>query len=59
MDSPVPEPKVGKVRIHLDLAVDDVDSAARRVVELGGRETGERHQYPQGVVVVLTDPEGQ
>jgi Glyoxalase-like domain len=24
---PVPEPKVGKVRIHLDVTVDDVDEA--------------------------------
>jgi hypothetical protein len=29
-----------------------------RVVELGGQDTGERHEYPEGVVVVLTDPEG-
>jgi predicted enzyme related to lactoylglutathione lyase len=55
---PVPEPKAGKVRIHLYVAVDDMDAAARRVVELGGRDTGQRHEYPEGVVVVLTDPEG-
>ncbi|MER7841690.1 VOC family protein [Streptomyces sp. NPDC096040] len=24
---------------------------------LGGRETGERHEYEEGVVVVLADPE--
>jgi predicted enzyme related to lactoylglutathione lyase len=35
-----------------------MDAAARRVVELGGRDTGQRHEYPEGVVVVLTDPEG-
>jgi predicted enzyme related to lactoylglutathione lyase len=28
-----------------------------RVIELGGRDTGERHEYPEGTVVVLHDPE--
>lgn len=55
---PVPEPKQGKARVHLDLAVPDVDAAIERVTELGGRFTGERHDYPEGVVVVLADPEG-
>jgi hypothetical protein len=55
---PVPEPKTGKARIHLDLTVDDVDAAIGRVLELGGRTTGERHDYDEGVVVVLADPEG-
>lgn len=55
---PVPEPKRGKVRIHLDVTVDDVDQAVDRVRELGGRVTGERHEYPEGTVVVLQDPEG-
>lgn len=55
---PVTEPKRGKVRIHLDVAVDDVDQAIERVLELGGRVTGERHEYPEGTVAVLQDPEG-
>ena len=55
---PVPEPKRGKVRIHLDVSVDDIDAAIERVVELGGSDTGERHEYPEGTVVVLNDPEG-
>jgi len=54
---PVPEPKQGKVRIHLDIAVDDIDDAIRTVEGLGGRFTGERHDYVEGVVVVMTDPE--
>ncbi|MFD6453736.1 VOC family protein, partial [Nocardia sp. NPDC060220] len=30
-----------------------------QVVALGGRPTGERHEYPgEGVVVVMEDPEG-
>jgi hypothetical protein len=32
----VPEPKVVKNRIHLDLLVDDIDAACRRVEALGG-----------------------
>lgn len=54
---PVAEPKHGKVRIHLDVTVDDIDRAIDRVVELGGRDTQERHEYPEGTVVVLKDPE--
>lgn len=55
---PVPEPKQGKARVHLDLLTDDLDEAVSRVVALGGRTTGERHDYDEGTVVVLTDPEG-
>ena len=55
---PVPEPKVGKVRIHLDVTVGDVNEAIGLVTALGGRSTGERHDYEEGVVVVMADPEG-
>jgi Glyoxalase-like domain len=55
---PVPEPKLGKTRIHLDVTVDDIDDGIRSVLRLGGRETGERHDYDEGVVVVMGDPEG-
>ncbi len=55
---PVNEPKRGKVRLHLDLVVDDIDAGIARVLELGGAHTGERHDYDAGVVVVLADPEG-
>ncbi|QGN47620.1 VOC family protein [Micromonospora sp. WMMD558] len=54
---PVPEPRTGKVRIHLDVSVDDIDEAIRSVIDLGGRFTGERHDYDEGVVVVMADPE--
>lgn len=54
---PVPEPKQGKVRIHLDVTVDDIDEAIRTVVGLGGRFTGERHDHDEGAVVVMADPE--
>lgn len=55
---PVAEPKLGKVRVHLDVTVDDIGEAIDTVTALGGRFTGERHDYPEGVVVVMTDPEG-
>jgi predicted enzyme related to lactoylglutathione lyase len=54
----VPEPKTTKVRIHLDIATDDVGAAIVRVDELGGSDTGERHDYDDGIVVVVRDPEG-
>jgi predicted enzyme related to lactoylglutathione lyase len=54
---PVSEPQTGKVRIHLDISVDDIDEAVTAVINLGGRFTGERHDYDEGVVVVMADPE--
>jgi predicted enzyme related to lactoylglutathione lyase len=54
---PVPEPKAGKVRVHLDVAVEDVNEGLELVAMLGGRFTGERHDYDEGVVVVMADPE--
>lgn len=55
---PVPEPKVGKTRIHLDVWVDDVDGAIALVEQLGGRSLDEAHSYPDGTAVVMADPEG-
>ncbi|MFD3805951.1 VOC family protein [Streptomyces sp. NPDC058611] len=54
---PVAERQIGKVRLHLDVAVDDIDEGIAQVVALGGRFTGERHDYDAGVVVVMVDPE--
>ncbi|MFB8006049.1 VOC family protein [Nocardia sp. NPDC056000] len=54
---PVTEPNHGKVRIHLDIAVDDIEEGIAQVIALGGRLTGERHDYDAGVVVVMADPE--
>jgi predicted enzyme related to lactoylglutathione lyase len=54
---PVPEPQTGKVRTHLDVSVDDIYDAMTAVINLGGRYTGERHDYDEGVVVVMADPE--
>jgi len=55
---PVPEPKQGKARLHLDVTVGEIGEGIRSVLRLGGRETGERHEYDEGVVVVMADPEG-
>lgn len=56
---PVPEARVGKVRLHLDVVTDDLDASIARVAELGGGAPLERHEYPgEGVVVVVADPEG-
>jgi len=54
---PVPEPRAGKVRMHLDVTVEDIDEAVTTIIGLGGRNTGERHDYDEGVVVVMADPE--
>jgi predicted enzyme related to lactoylglutathione lyase len=54
---PVPEPKAGKVRLHLDVTVDDIDEGMALVATLGGRFTGERYDYDEGTVVVMADPE--
>ena len=45
---PVPEPKAGKVRIHLDVTVDDVDDAIELVTSLGGRTTERERPSPSG-----------
>jgi len=54
----VGEPKTAKVRIHLDIQVDDIDTARKQVERLGGHWSGERHDYDEGVVMVMQDPEG-
>jgi predicted enzyme related to lactoylglutathione lyase len=55
----VPETKRGKVRVHLDVQVDDIDQGRAQIEKLGGRWTGQRYEYPgEGVVIVMTDPEG-
>lgn len=53
----VPEPKAGKVRLHLDIQVDDIGAARQQVEELGGCWSGERHDYDDGIVMVMRDPE--
>ena len=55
---PVDEPKVGKVRLHIDVLVEDIDAAVGRVGALGGRDTGKRETLPRGRIAVMWDPEG-
>ena len=55
---PVPEEKVGKSRIHLDLWVDELGAAVALVRELGGTFTDEIHLYDEGTVYVMSDVEG-
>lgn len=55
---PVEEPRVGKVRIHVDVLVDDIDPEVDRVVALGGADTGARGELPRGRIAVMRDPEG-
>jgi predicted enzyme related to lactoylglutathione lyase len=55
---PVPEPKQGKSRVHLDLRTPDLAAAVTHVRCLGGGWTEEVHVYPEGTVAVMVDPEG-
>ncbi|WP_286150681.1 VOC family protein [Mycobacterium sp. D16R24] len=54
----MPEAKTSKVRLHLDVEVDDIEVAHAQVEHLGGTWSGERHDYDEGVVLVMLDPEG-
>jgi len=57
----VPEPKVGKNRLHLDVLVDDLDEATARAVALGGRwvEPGNTCESSRGLRWrCMADPEG-
>ena len=57
---PVPEPKVGRNRLHLDLttsSLDDQERSAARLIELGGRPI-DVGQDPEDEQIVLSDPEG-
>lgn len=54
----VPEPKVGKVRLHLDLGAADVSATVARAVELGATQLADPVTDESGTYVVLADPEG-
>jgi predicted enzyme related to lactoylglutathione lyase len=55
---PVPGPKTGKSRAHLDVRVDDLDAAVDLVGRLGGSGPSQVHRYEEGTVAVMADPEG-
>jgi predicted enzyme related to lactoylglutathione lyase len=55
----VPEAKLGKSRMHLDVSVTDLDVATARVLELGGSWPGEVQRQLEGFTWrTLADPEG-
>ena len=54
---PVPEPKTGKNRLHLDLAPDDRDAEVARLIGLGASRA-DVGQGSEVSWVVLVDPEG-
>jgi predicted enzyme related to lactoylglutathione lyase len=54
----VPEPKTTKNRVHLDLAVDDLEVATARVIELGGSWDGEDRTLERFRWRTMTDPQG-
>ena len=54
----VPEPKTGKVRLHLDIGAWDLDAAAAEAVSLGATKLTGRVPDSVGEFIVLADPEG-
>lgn len=55
----VPEPKTVKDRIHIDVMVDDLDLAMKRVQELGASRADDVEFAEYGVRFrVMLDPEG-
>lgn len=53
----VPEDKVAKNRVHIDLACDDEHAEAERLVALGARRL-EHQPPPEDRLVALADPAG-
>lgn len=53
----VPEDKVRKNRVHLDLSTTDMDGEVSRLVALGA-VVGEKHEAPGITWTVLSDPAG-
>ena len=53
----VPEPKAGKGRTHVDIRVDDLDSALKRVLELGATHL-ETIEENSSHFIVMQDPDG-
>jgi predicted enzyme related to lactoylglutathione lyase len=54
----VPEDKVVKNRVHLDVDVDDLSVATERAEALGAARVGDVVVDPLGGFQVMTDPEG-
>lgn len=54
----VPEDKVAKNRVHLDIDVNDIELAAEAAVAAGARRIGDVVYDDQGGFQVMADPEG-
>jgi len=54
----VPEAKSVKNRVHVDLNVEDMDDAVRRIRELGGSVVSEERELDGYRWRVMADPEG-
>ena len=54
----VPEPKVGKVRLHLDLGADDIAATTAHALALGATQLTDPQSDSAGRFIVLADPEG-
>jgi predicted enzyme related to lactoylglutathione lyase len=54
----VPERKQGKNRLHLDVEVDDLDSAIDQAEQLGAGKVGSLVSDDDGSFQVMTDPGG-
>ncbi|HEY3735163.1 MAG TPA: VOC family protein [Streptosporangiaceae bacterium] len=53
----VPEPKMSKNRVHLDLIAPDLEAEIARLVELGATRVADRDEYGY-TWTLMTDPEG-
>jgi predicted enzyme related to lactoylglutathione lyase len=54
----VPEQKSVKNRVHIDIDVDDIESAAAEIVGAGGTVRGETVEEHTNYFLVMLDPEG-
>ena len=54
----VPEGKVVKNRVHLDLDVDDIDAAVAASTAIGASKQGDVVEEPTNWFQVMRDPEG-
>jgi predicted enzyme related to lactoylglutathione lyase len=55
----VPEPKQGKLRMHVDFKVPDVEAEVERLVALGAKRISDAPVTEHGAQwVVMNDPEG-
>ena len=54
----VPDPTLGKNKVHLDFHAEDREAEVARLVGLGAKETGRNNFGPEFEWVVMADPEG-